>query len=200
MKKSKVVLDVPHIQQISEKTGFAACAEMVLRFLGTPLSQREIHQTARSGDNGHATDVGVSLAIKDMGYKVVSWWDENRGSPKGWKDFMQNFYWPIYWRAVQLGIFEKKEGADFFLIKETIDKGFPVIVEVDSQKISGKKSAWPYFVVIRGYSRKHFTYNDPSLQSGKDKKIEFKKFEGCWLETPFSGKSMSVILKRDAKI
>ncbi len=200
MKKSKVVLNVPHVQQISEKMGFAACSQMILKFFGQDVNQRDTYQTAKSGDNGHATDVGTSLAIKDFGYKIISWWTENKDSPAGWLDFMQNFYWPIYWRAVQMGVFEKKEEADLFLIKEMIDKGLPVIVEVDSQKMSGKKSSFPYFIVIKGYSRKHFTYNDPSTHLGSNRTIEFKEFETMWAETPFARKSMSVILKKDQSI
>ncbi len=199
MKKSKVVLEVPHIQQISEKTSFAACAEMVLKFFGEDANQRDLYHIAKSGEDGHASDVGTSLSIKDLGYKIVSWWTESKNTPPGWSDFMQNFYWPIYWRAVQMGVLEKKEGSDLFLIKEMVDKNLPVIVEVDSQKISGKKSLVPYFIVIKGYSRKHFTYNDPSTPSGANRIIEFKEFEDFWAETPFARKSMAVIMKKDTQ-
>jgi len=200
MQKTKVVLDVPHVQQISAKTSLAACAEMVLRHNGIELSQREIYQTAKSGDRGPATDVGISLAIKDLGYKVVSWWNENKNAPDGWADMMQNFYWPIYWRAVQLGVLEKKEDADLFLIKELINKGVPVIAEVDNGKFYGGKTIGTHAIVIKGYSRAHFTYNDPLFQNGANKTIGFKKFEECWAENPFSMKSISVIVKKDWKV
>ncbi|HLD42094.1 MAG TPA: C39 family peptidase, partial [archaeon] len=199
-KKSKVVLEVPHVQQISEKTAFAACAEMALKFFGQEANQRDIYEIAKSGDNGHATDAGVSLAIKDLGYKIISWWTENKNPPVGWAEFMQNFYWPIYWRVVKMGVLEKKEEADLFLIKEMIDKGIPVIAEVDSQKISGKKSGYPYFILIKGYSRKHFTYNDPSAALGSNRIIDFKEFEEMWSETPFSRKFISVIVKKEQTI
>ncbi len=200
MKKSKVLLDVPHVQQISANTSLAACAEMVLRHNGTELSQREIYQTAKSGDRGPATDVGISLAVKDLGYKVVSWWDENKNAPDGWADMMQNFYWPIYWRAVQLGVLEKKEDADLFLIKEMIDKGLPVIVEVDSGKLHNKKTSLNHAIVIKGYSRTHFTYNDPYLANGANKRMDLKKFEEIWVDTPFVNRSMFVILKNDRSV
>lgn len=200
MKKSKVLLDVPHVQQISEKASLAACTEMVLKFCGDSMSQREIYQTAKSGDGGPSTDVGIALAVKDLGYKVVSWWNENKGMPKGQTEFMQNFYWPIYWRVVQLGVLEKKEDADIFLIRELIDKGVPVIAEIDNGKLYGRKTTGIHSILIKGYSRTHFTYNDPSFQNSSSKTIDFKEFEGVWEETLLARRSISVIVKKDQKI
>ena len=201
MGKTSQILDVGnHVVQLSKNTSFAACAEMVLTYLGTPLNQRDIYEKAKSGEEGTATDSGIALALMDLGYKVVTWWNEKKDKPKELKEIEDKFYWPQYWRAVKNGVLVKKENADIRLIQELLDKGFPVIAEVDNGKFYNTQTTWTQRILVNGYSNTHFTYQDPLSSSGKDKKIEFKKFEESWLETPFVDRSMSIIVKKDENI
>ena len=199
MKKSKVVLDIEHVEQMNPSASGAACAEMAFKHAGFDANQRGIYEKARLAEGKTCTDAGIALSVADSGYKVVSWWNENKNAPLEWTGVMQNFYWPLYWRAVKNGALEKRENADTHLIKELINKGLPVIAEVDNGKFYNKKSSWTQFILIKGYSRTHFTYNDPSMKSG-GKTIEFKKFEGSWMETPFVNRSMFVVVKKDQMV
>ena len=197
--KKKSVLAVPFVQQVNPRGGLAAFAEMVLRHYGIEAGQRDIFDKAKWGEAGKegVTDAGIGMALSDFGYKLVSWKNERPDAPQQWKD-LEQYYWPQYWRAIKIGALEVKKDADLFLIKEFIDKGMPVIAEVDNGKFSGKQTTWTQFILLIGHSNTHFTYHNPKDVKG-GKTITFQKFAECWEQTLFVNKSMRVIVKKDDK-
>ena|SRR3989338_6989467 len=194
--RKKTVLPVPFVQQVNPKGGLAPFAEMILRHYGVESGQRDIFDKAKWGDADKEgiTDAGIGLSLSDFGYKIVCWKNERPDAPQSWKD-REQYYWPQYWRAVKVGALDVKKDADLFLIKEYIDKGVPVIAEVDNGKFSGKQTTWTQFILLIGHSNTHFTYHNP-LENKGGKTITFEKFSQCWTETPFVNKSMRVIVKK----
>ncbi|MBI4163472.1 MAG: C39 family peptidase [Candidatus Aenigmarchaeota archaeon] len=196
--KKKTILAMPFVQQVNLKATLAAYAEMILRHYGIETNQRDIYDKAKwgDGDKEAITDAGIGLALSDFGYRIVCWKNERSDAPQNWKDFEQH-YWPQYWRAVKVGALEVKKDADIFLIKESIDKGVPVIADVDNGKLSGKQTTWTQPVLLIGYSNTHFTYHNSQEAKGA-KTITFQKFSECWEQTPFVNKSMRVLVKKEA--
>ncbi len=198
--KKKTVLAIPFVQQVNPKGALASYTEMILRYYRVETSQRDIYDKAKWGDGNKEaiTDAGIGLSLSDFGYRVVSWKNERSDAPQNWKDFEQH-YWPQYWRAVKVGSLEVKKDADIFLIKEFVDKGLPVIAEVDNGKLSGGQTTWTQFILIIGHSNTHFTYHNSQEPKG-GKTITFQKFSECWEQTPFVNKSMRIIVKKDETI
>ena len=197
----KVELKVPYVKQISDKTCLPACAEMILKYYGEQATQRELYEKAKwgEGEGYGATDAGLAVAIRDLGYKVISWWNAKQIVPTSWKILEDKYFWPQFWVAAKIGAIERKENADSALIKELIDIRIPVIVDVDNGKLYDGETTWTHSILFTGYSNRHLIYHDPSEKGGPEKRIEVKKLEDCWI-TPFVDKSMRIIVKQGRKI
>ena len=199
----KVLLKVPYSKQISKEASLSACVEMSLKYQGYTTSQGEIFESSKwSGNNGRAaTDAGIAITLKDKGFRLISWWNDNPLAPIEQRRFNDTNYWPQFWTAAKLGVLERRENAGLHTIKGLIDKGVPVVADIDFTKLTGSSAGKYHNILIVGYSDRHFIYHDPadSEDSGPNKRMLQKKFEDLWAKAQIE-KAISVVVKKDQKM
>lgn len=193
-------LEVPYIKQISEMTCFSACVEMVLRFYGSSINQKELYEKAKwgEGEGLGSTDAGASLVIKDLGFKMIHWENEGKNPSEKWKDLVERYYKKQVEETTKLGAFEMRRDATLGIIKKFLSKEVPVIAEVDTGKLREvDKTGWTHAIVLVGFDDANLIYHDPSTKhGGESKKISFERFEDCWISRHIE-RSMSIITKLD---
>lgn len=202
-------LDVPYIKQFNRSACFPACVEMALKFAGEKVDQKEIYRKAMHviDDFPGCMEAAVLLAIKDR--NVIM---------EGWIDYKKNIKMPnesieefeIYksglQKAAKMGLIEPHEHGGIEKIKELVDDGNPVIVDVQIRKWAEMHEINPEYthnVIVVGYENGGFLCHDPAAhffgRVGRNLFVTKKKLRESLEAPPYYKNNMGVISCREHK-
>ena len=170
------MLKVPYHKQQTEISCLPACIKMVLNYYGDDVEELDLLEKGKIGNHPGTWDAKLAPHIIKKGYYFESWWKDVK-DPKLPKKILEEYRKSMA-KAKKLGFKYQGEGS-IEKIKKLIDKGIPVIVEVEAAKFYGKKSyEFTHVVVVNGYDGKGFFYLDP--WKTKKGKMTFAKLLRCW--------------------
>ena len=195
----KKLLAVPFHKQRFANSCLPACIKMVLAYYGDRARERTLYRMGKLPGHPGSWDVKIAPYLIKTGYAVTSYW--NAGM-KAWrmKPVTVEAFNQAFTIARKAGFLHKRN-ATINLIKKLINKGTPVLAEVDADIFYGERFGVTHMVVVIGYDAGHLIVHDPDPHFGETRrKVRLAHFKKSWEQLAgLAGRSMIIIEKQSSK-
>jgi len=179
---------VPIIKQKHKKACGATGMSMVYKYFDKDISEEEIIKEVGGLTKWGSFTVDHALMAKNLGFKVICYsygliYFEPSDTKLSRVDFIRKTKSLIkkekrnynkrelqsILRVLESDINFEMKMPSLNTIREFLDKKLPVCLTVNSAVLSGKKRnlRWGHFIVLTGYDKDIFYYNDPHYSKNK---------------------------------